>query len=328
MRFLLYLLGFTALLYATVLLFIFLNIRRGLQWFSKPSPEGKFVDAHGMKLYYRVKGKGEPVVVVINAIGSAQAEWWPIQNEVGSKFRTITWERAGYGWSTPDENSRNAANIAQELDVILKSEKIKKPVFLVAQGTGSVYARFYAITRPQNVRGALFIDPLPVKYKHWLNTINEIEECPNLFEAALKKKKLATRGFYRLFPLYKGYKLDKRYKRDIIEHYARSENYDTMQLEYSQLESSLKEMEVEGDFPPIPLMVLYPSNESLIREWVRNGVPEYSARQLGRLHHELSGDILKISPKTTLLEVEKAGEHIHLSKPDIVVREILAMLGE
>lgn len=326
MKFILYLLALMAILYVLILLYIFWSIRRNMQWFSKPSEAGKLVDAHGKKLFYRAKGKSEPVVVIINAIGSAQAEWWPIQNEVGSKYRTITWDRAGYGWSTPQEGSHKASDIALELDAILKLGRIKKPVLLVAQGTGTVYARYYAATRPQNVRGALFINPLPLDYKHWLDNVNEIDECPNLFEAASKRKKLAIRGYYRIFPLFKGYKMDKRYKRQVDEHYARSENYDTMQLEFSELESSLEEIAAADAFPPIPLRVLYPSNESLIRDWIRNGIPEYSARQLGRLHQEVSGDILKLSPHATMVEVEGSGEHIHISKPDVVVREILNML--
>lgn len=322
----LYLLGFMALTYALVLLFIFWSVRRNLQWYSKPSEEGKFCDGHGKKLFYRSKGKDDPAVVIIHAIGSAQAEWWPIQNEIGSKYRTITWDRSGYNWSTAQESSHKASDIASELDMILKLERVKKPVLLVAEGTGAVYARYYAAAHPENVKGILFIDPLPLQYKHWLNTINDMDECPNLFEATAKKKKLATRGYFRVFPLFRGYKLDKRFKRHIEEHYARSENYNAMQLEYSELESSLAEIEAMGEFPPLPIRVLYPSNESLIRDWIRNGIPEYSARQLGRLHQELSRDILQLSPNADLLEIPGSGEHIHLSKPDIVVREILNML--
>jgi hypothetical protein len=143
-----------------------------------------------------------------------------------------------------------------------------------------------------------------------------------------RKRIKASKGFYRISSPFKGYHLDKRYKRYIVEHYSKSENYDTAQTEITQIENSLLEIEKAGGVPSIPLRILYPANESLIRDWVRNGTPEYSARQLGRLHNELSRDILKISPKASILEIERSGEFIHLSKPDIVAKEILEMMKE
>lgn len=328
MIFLVYLLSLTVLAGASIYLFIFINLRKSMKWFESPSSEGKFVDSHGKRIFYRVRGKGEPVAVVIGDIGSSQAEWWPVQNEVGMKYRMITLDRPGYGWSAAQENPRTAANVSEELDVILKFERIKKPIFLIAQGAGTIYARYYAATHPQNVKGALFIDPMPLRYEYWLSTINDIDDVDNLSEANKKKKLKASKGFFRIFSPFKGYHLDMRYKRYIVEHYCRTENYDTAQIEISQIENVLGEIETAGDFPPIPLKVLYPANESLIRDWVKNGAPEYSARQLGRLHNELSRDILSLSPKSSILEVERSGEFIHLSKPDIVAQEILDLMKE
>lgn len=328
MKFVLDLLVFSIFICGLTYLFIFISVQRNIKWFKNASAEGKYADFHGKKIFYRVKGKGEPVVVVLNDIGSSQAEWWPIQNEVAQKFRMITWDRAGYDWSTPEEDLRSCAKICDELDSILKFERIKKPIFLVANGTGTVYARYYAMTHPLNVMGALFISPILLQYSHWLNTINETEECHNVFERTQKKRKYASRGIFRLLPPVMGYKLDRRYKRHIVEHYTKVENYDTIHLELSQIQNNLIEIEKAGAFPPIPLKILYPSNESLIREWIRSGTPEYSSRQLGRLHNELSGDILTLSPKADICEIEGTGEYIHLSKPDIVVKEIFEMVME
>lgn len=326
MRFLLYLLAFIFFAAFLTFLFIILSIKKNIKWFTNPSQEGKFADFRGKKIFYRVKGKGEPVVFIINAIGSSQAEWWPIQNELSLKYRTITIDRPGYGWSSSNENSRTAADISEELDNIIKFERIKKPIYLVAHGTGTVYARHYAVTHTNNVVGMLFIDPLPIRYSNWLEAINENEDYPSPLEMIDKKKLKASKGYFRLFSPFKGYKLDSRYKRFISEHYTKTENYDAMKQEISQIESSISQIEAAGKFPPIPLRILYPANESLIRDWVKNGATEYCARQMGRLHHELSNDILALSPKSSVREVERSGEFIHLSKPDIVVQEILELI--
>ncbi len=326
MKFALYLLALAAAAFALSFLFIIISRKKNIKWYSGSPSEGKFADVHGKKILYRVRGKGEPIIVVVSAIGTSQAEWWPIQNEVGLKYRMITWDRAGYGWSTSEESIRSAENISNELDMILKIQRFKKPVYLVAHGTGTIYARHYATTRPQNVAGALFINPSPMQLSHWLNTVNENEECCDSLKKTLKLKNKASKGLFRIIPLFKGYQLDRRYSRDVVEHYTRMENYETMQLEFTQLQESLNEIEAAGSFPPIPLRVLYSANESLIREWIRNGTPEYSARQLGRLHHELSRDVLKLSPKATIHEIEGSGEYIHLSKPDILVKEMIELV--
>ena len=328
MKIIFYLLAPATAAYVLISLFIFISRQRNIKWFKTPSSEGKFAHAHGKKIFYRVKGKGEPVVVVLNAIGSSQSEWWPIQNEVGSKYRMITWDRAGYGWSTVEEGSGSATPITDELNMILKFERVKKPIYLVAHGTGTLYAMHYATTHPQNVAGVLFINPLPLQFSHWLNIVNENEECFNPFEIALGLEKKASKGFLRLLPVFKGYHLDRRYRRHIIEHYTRLENYETMQQEFSKIQESLNKIEAAGPFPPIPLKVLFPANESLIREWIRKGITEYSARKLGRIHHELAQDILKLSPKTTCYEIAGSGEYIHLSKPDLVVKSIFELIDE
>lgn len=77
---------------------------------------------------------------------------------------------------------------------------------------------------------------------------------------------MASKGLYRLMSPFRGYRLDPRYKRHIIEHYSKTENYTTMQNELSQLDKLIAEVESADEFPHIPLRVLFPAGESLIRD--------------------------------------------------------------
>lgn len=328
MRGLFYIIALIIFILSAAYLFIFICNIKSIKWFKGPSKEGKFADSNGKKIYYRIKGKGGAVIVIINSIGSSQAEWWPIQNGIGQKCRVITMDRPGYGWSTSESDEVTASSFAEELDMVLKFEKIRKQIFIVANGTGVVFARYYCASRQSKVLGALFVNPLPLRYSAWKEAIESIDECPNMIEAAKKMQYKASKGIFRIMQPFKGYRLDLRYKRHIIEHYSKTENYDTMQNEISQLDKIFGEIESAGKFPPIPLRILYPAGESLIRDWVRNGINEYSARQLGRKFQELSTDIMSLSPQSTFLEVEGSGEHIHLSKPDIIIKEIKTMISE
>jgi pimeloyl-ACP methyl ester carboxylesterase len=320
-----YVAAFVILAGASACSFIFFSRVRNRKWFDSPPSEGKFADSKGKKLYYRVKGQGGAVVVVLGAIGSSQAEWWHIQNEIGQKCRIITYDRPGFDWSRSEETGTKTLDaISEEIKLILKFEKIRKPVYLVAQGTGAFYARHYAINNPDKVLGIILVNPMPFRYHEWKEAVNNIDECPDLTQTAKKRKMLASAGIYRLLLPFKGYKLDKRYRRYITEHYCRNANYDAMIDELEQIEQALNEA-AAGSFPEIPVRILFPSSESLIRNWVRNGISEYSARQLQRIYEDLSKDYIKISPYTTSTEVMGSGEHIHLSKPEIIVQEIREM---
>jgi len=308
--------------------FILLSNIRGAKWFNEHSQEGKFASGEGRKIYYRTRGKSGPVVVIINSIGSSQAEWWSIQNELAQKCRVITFDRPGYGWSTSENENITAAGFAEELDMILKFEKIRKPIFIVANGTGVLYAIYYCATHPTKVSGALFTNPFPLRYSEWMDAIKDIDECPDMIETVTKMRYKASKGIYRLISPFRGYRLDHRYKRYIIEHYSKTEHYDMMQKELSQLESINAEINAAGRFPSIPLRVLYPAGEPLIRDYIRKGINEYSARQLGRAYHELSTDIMTLSPYSSSVEVEGAGEQIHLGKPKIVIEEIISLVSK
>jgi pimeloyl-ACP methyl ester carboxylesterase len=317
-----------ALLFMLAVLFVLLSKPVNNRWYNNPYPEGKFLKSHQKKLHYRVTGKNEPAIVIITSAGSSQAEWWIIQNSLQLKYKTITWDRSGYGRSDSKKTEPTNAQIADEIDQILKFERIKKPVFLVAHGTGTIYAKYYAATRPDKVTGCLFVNPVPVNYAHWLDLVKENDDFPTIFETIEKRKNLASRGYYRIFSPIRGYKFSRRYKRAIVEHYTRIENYETAHRELSELLNNTDEINSLKLPLSVPVKILYPADESLVREWIKNGISEYSARQLVRIYQELCMENMDFSLSSSNLEIAGTGEHIHLSKPDIIIREIENMIGK
>lgn len=336
MKFLIYALLLIALVIASGFLYTLLSGLKNQKWYNKPPAEGNYIDFKGLKLYYREKGKNGATVVVINAIGSSQAEWWKIQNDIGLRNRMITWDRTGYNRSCRKDLSGSSKEVhrdslnqkdtakatAEELNIILKFKKIRKPVILVANHTGILLALYYAKTFPENVAGMILVNPFPLRYSDFINDIKDIDECPDPLEIIDKNYSKATKGLFRMLSPYKGYRLDRRYLKHIIEHYSKVENYETMKLETSAINDIIDEINNADPFPKIPVRVLYPASEPLIRDFVRSGINEYSSRRLQRVYEQYSSDLINLTPETTSLEVAKAGEYIHISKPDIIVHEI------
>lgn len=307
--------------------YIFISIHTNLKWYNSLPSVGKITDQDNSHLHIRVEGTDDPTVLVINSIGSSQAEWWTIQDKLKDKCRVITYDRAGYGFSKESENPRTASNICDELDKLLEQEKVDKPVILVSHGSGVIYARYYAATRPEKVAKALFINPPSLDFKTWLNEANSCEDCPNLFEMTLNKSKNASKGIYRIISPIKGWNpRNNPYKRFIEEHYTSSKNHKNTQGELAEFMTIIGELE-QMQFPPIPLKIMRSSIEFLIRDWVKNGMSEYSARQLGRLHEKIANDILTLSPDSSVVELDGQGENIHLENPDIVAETISEMVG-
>lgn len=296
------------------------------KWLNHPSDEGKFVDCKGKRMFYRVKGKGDPAVVIINTFGSSSIEWWPVQNELDKHSRIISFERPGYGWSPESDTDSKASEVTEEIDVILKFERIKRPVILVANGYASIYARHYACTKPQNVAGAVFINPVPVDYRHWSSSLSELEEYRSPEKKARSRMKLSRQGFYRLFSPFRRYFRGLKYGSGMTEFYNSSSTYGTMLRELAGITESLEQIRNADSFPHIPLKVLFSGEEPLIREWTRYGIPEYTARQICRQYRILSMDNLYLSQKAAIAEIEGIGELIHLGKPQEVASHIASMI--
>lgn len=295
------------------------------RWLKSPPEEGKFLDSGGKKLFYRAKGKGDPAVIILHNSGSTSMEWWAVQNEI-QHGRVITFERPGYGWSANCKPSGLASDISNIIDSLIKFERIKKPVILMAEGMASIYAHHYACTRPHQVAGVVLINPVPVDYKHWNASLAEVEDYRKP-EAVAKKRMLLSRyGLFRLLSPYKRQFARYKYGRLIAEFYNFPTVYATSIIEHQMVEKCMDEIRQSGGFPNIPLTVLFSSEEALIREWVRNGTSDYTARNAGRIYRILSMDNLYLSPRSRMVELQSGVDLIHLEDPKAIASHINEMI--
>lgn len=295
------------------------------RWLRHPSDEGKFLDSSGKKLFYRARGKGDPAVIFLHNSGSSSMEWWSVQNEI-QNARVICFERPGYGWSSGCQASGTASDISGVIDSIIRFERIKKPVILVADGLASIYAHHYARTRPHQVAGAVLINPVPVDYRHWTTSLKDLKDYKTPEKVAQKRMSLAKAGLFRPLSPYKRSFERYKYGKLIAEFYNSPSVYAASLIEQSMIEKSMEEIRESGSFPNIPLTILFSSEEALIREWVRNGTSDYTARQAGRIYRILSMDNLYLSPKSQLVELQGGLDAIHMEDPRSVAAHINSMI--
>jgi pimeloyl-ACP methyl ester carboxylesterase len=111
-------------------------------------------------LYVLEKGAGGPTVIFESGIAATNLNWCHIQNTIAEYSHTVSYDRAGLGWSSPAKTSRTPANIAIELRTMLENAGIKPPYVLVGHSFGGLVMRRYALLFPEDVAGVVLVDPM------------------------------------------------------------------------------------------------------------------------------------------------------------------------
>lgn len=73
--------------------------------------------------------------------------------------REVSYDRPGTGWSEPPSESLDARQLAEDLHQALGKARIKAPYVIVGHSMGSLTARAFAERYPEEVRGAVLVDP-------------------------------------------------------------------------------------------------------------------------------------------------------------------------
>jgi pimeloyl-ACP methyl ester carboxylesterase len=106
-------------------------------------------------------GRGAITVLLESGFGATSGAWWRVQPEVAKTTRVCSYDRAGYGFSSPGTLPRDGAAIARDLDEALRRADVKGPFVVVGHSAGGLYARLFAARRLKDVAGLVFLDATP-----------------------------------------------------------------------------------------------------------------------------------------------------------------------
>lgn len=123
-------------------------------------PPGKLVAIDGHHLHLIEMGQGSPAVVFESGLMSTVLAWQNIQPEVAKSTRTVSYDRAGLGWSDPGPIPRDADQIACELHALLEVSRVVPPYVLVGHSFGGLTTRVFASRFPDEVAGLVLLDPV------------------------------------------------------------------------------------------------------------------------------------------------------------------------
>lgn len=121
-----------------------------------PAP-GEYVDIGGRDLHAIIMGEG-PVTVLFDSgsLGGA-TQWKHVQPEVSRVAKTISYDRAGLGWSEGAERY-TSEQIADDMFALFDALGQQEPVIMVGHSMGGKNIRTFLQKYPELVRGIVFVD--------------------------------------------------------------------------------------------------------------------------------------------------------------------------
>ncbi len=137
------------------------------------------------------------------------------------------------------------------------------------------------------------------------------------------------RAFIQRKLLFHQWRLSPTVREVIWQHYALNTAHRAMLSECQQNESPANSSDVRaaGDFPPVPLKILYHSPRRMVREMTMlGGLQRDDAEEVESIWQQLVRAYLKLSPYGEWIVAPESGHYIHLDQPDLVIREVQSLV--
>jgi pimeloyl-ACP methyl ester carboxylesterase len=274
---------------------------------------GQLVDVGGYRLHIHCVGEDSPTVVLDAGLGGFSLDWSLVQPELAATTRVCAYDRAGYGWSDPNPQSRTPRQIADELHTLLVNAGIEGPYVLVGHSAAGKHVRLYADRYPHEVVGMVLVDA-----RHEYVDANR---SPKAQAAEHKQQQRFQRmlwvtariGLVRAFwaglwptiwPTTQNLPSETRAEIGVLQ--ARPQQIKTVLKEDAFLTHENAQLSAAASLGTLPLIVLAAGQN------VVNDPPWLPAQQ----------QMARLSSNAKLVVVDGSGHYIHWDRPTLVVDAI------
>ncbi len=113
----------------------------------------------GRRLTLFCKGKGTPTVILDIGLGGGAWGWVTVQDEMATKTRVCSYDRAGYSNSDPGRTPRTFDALTADFSALVTAAGLRGPYVMVGQSLGGPIVGLFAQRHPGKVAGMVLIDP-------------------------------------------------------------------------------------------------------------------------------------------------------------------------
>lgn len=288
---------------------------------------GKMVDVGGHQLHVRSFGEGDLPVVFESDEGAWSTHWGRLPEDLAGVTHSISYDRAGLGWSEPGPPPRDAETIARELHQLLARIAPGVPVVLVGHGTAAHALRAYAHRYPFETAGLVLVDPLHDGFTDRLRREQIPTATPS--PALMRISNLcASFGLLRLLQAGRSSNAELR-----VSDRQRAA-LDALELDPRVRRGAADEMVAEAtsleylgrltDSVDVPMRVIT-STETLTGTEVPADFP---TADYNRIWVEESERFLELSKRAQRVLVEGSGHQLQLERPEVVLQAVLDVIDE
>jgi pimeloyl-ACP methyl ester carboxylesterase len=294
---------------------------------------GTLIDVGGgRKVYMSQMGTGGPTVVFESGIAATSQNWLTMQESVAEFAHTVTYDRRGLGWSSPNDSVRTPSNIARELHDLLRRAEVPGPYVLVGHSFGGLVVRRYAAEYPEDVVGVVLVDAM--RTDEW-PPVNETQRA--MLDRGVKLTgfavPIARFGLARLATtslLCRSGKMSRMFSnaagnggRHVLDritcevskmprevwpivaaHWSAPSFYRGLAAHVSAVPATVEEMHDADPIVGVPVVLLTPGTAEPVS----------------------SEGLHRIGPGTRQVIAEKSGHWVHLDEPELVLGEIRRMV--
>jgi len=128
---------------------------------AKNKPIGMLIRINKRQIHVNVTGENKqhsPTVILESGMGGSSLDWSLVQPELSKHTKVLSYDRAGFGWSTDVMNQATCESYVNELRLIIKELKIEPPYILVGHSYGGMIMRLFASKYSDEVQGIVLVD--------------------------------------------------------------------------------------------------------------------------------------------------------------------------
>ena len=151
-----------------LLLMLLLAAAAGAQQL-KPLTSG-YAPVNGIKVYYEVYGKGQPIILLHGAFYTISMNWGQLIPELSKTRKVIAIEMQGHGHSPYSERKLDIVTLARDVEKVMDYLKIDRADVAGYSMGGSVAYQF-AVQSPKRLRKLVIISST-YKTEGWLPVVN------------------------------------------------------------------------------------------------------------------------------------------------------------
>ena len=104
-------------------------------------------------------GHGSPTVILTSGLGHWSWWWWNVQLPLAEQTRVCSWDRAGWGFSSPSSEPQDTLHTTSDLERALKEARITGPYVMVGHSLGALESLRFTDRHRRSVVGMVLVDP-------------------------------------------------------------------------------------------------------------------------------------------------------------------------